>query len=61
MDWLKNNTAGGGAYKIESWKPGQEMVLVRNEDWKSGPLPEVKRVIMREVPSAGAAGAAQAR
>ncbi len=54
MDWLKNNTAGGGAYKVESWKPGQEMVLTRNEDWKSGPLPSVKRAIMREVPSPSA-------
>ncbi|MBI1889329.1 MAG: ABC transporter substrate-binding protein [Burkholderiales bacterium] len=51
--WLKNNTAGGGAYKVESYKPGQEIIYVRNDDWKSGPLPKIKRVIQREVPSAG--------
>ena len=26
MEWLKNNDAGGGAYKLESWKPGQETI-----------------------------------
>ena len=53
MEWLKNNDAGGGAYKLESWKPGQEIVYARFDDWKSGPLPKLKRVIVREVPSAG--------
>jgi len=53
MEWLKNNPAGGGAFKLESWKPGQESVYVRFDDWKSGPLPRLKKVIVREVPSAG--------
>jgi peptide/nickel transport system substrate-binding protein len=53
MEWLKNNDAGGGAYRLESWKPGQETIYVRFDDWKSGPLPKIKRVIVREVPSAG--------
>src|SRR2546425_1414046 len=53
MEWLKNNDAGGGAYKLESWKPGQETIYVRFDDWKSGPLPKIRRVIVREVPSAG--------
>ncbi len=53
MEWLKNNDAGSGAYKLESWKPGQETTYVRFEDWKSGPTPKLKRVIVREVPSAG--------
>jgi peptide/nickel transport system substrate-binding protein len=53
MEWLKNNAAGGGAYRLESWKPGQETVYVRFDDWKSGPLPKIRRVIVREVPSAG--------
>ena len=51
--WLKTNTAGGGAYKVESWKPGTEIIYARFDDWKSGPLPKVKRVIQRDVPSAG--------
>ena len=53
MEWCKNNTASGGAYKIERWQPGQEVVYTRNDDWKNGPLPKVKRVIMRIIPSAG--------
>jgi peptide/nickel transport system substrate-binding protein len=53
MEWLKNNVAGSGAFKLESWKPGQETIYVRFDDWKSGPLPKLKRVIVREVPSAG--------
>ena len=53
MEWCKNNHASGGAYKVERWQPGQEVVYVRNDDWKNGPLPKVKRVIMRIIPSAG--------
>src|SRR5918995_7084278 len=53
MEWLKNNVAGSGAYKLESWKPGQETIYTRYDDWKSGPLPKLKRIIVREVPSAG--------
>jgi peptide/nickel transport system substrate-binding protein len=51
--WLKNNEAGGGAYKVESWKPGAELILTRFDGWKSGPLPKIRRVIARDVPSAG--------
>lgn len=51
--WTKNTIAGGGAYKVESWRPGQEIVYVRNDDWKSGPLPKIRRVIQRDVPNAG--------
>jgi peptide/nickel transport system substrate-binding protein len=53
LNWTKNNTAGGGAYKVEAWRPGQEIVYVRNDDWKSGPLPKIRRVIQRDVPNAG--------
>ncbi len=53
MDWLKTNAAASGAYKLESWKPGMETIYVRNDDWKGGPLPKIRRVIVREVPSAG--------
>ncbi|GAB4059734.1 ABC transporter substrate-binding protein [Uliginosibacterium sediminicola] len=51
--WLKNNEAGGGAYKVASWKPGQEIVYERFDDWKNGPLPKLKRVIQREVANPG--------
>ena len=53
LAWTRNNTAGGGAYKVEAFRPGQEIVYVRFDDWKSGPLPKLRRVIQRDVPNAG--------
>jgi len=53
MEWCKTNPAGGGAFKVEKWTPGTEVIYVRNDDWKCGPLPQLKRVIWRMVPSAG--------
>jgi len=53
LNWTRNNTAGGGAYKVEAFRPGQEIVYVRNEDWKNGPLPKLRRIVQREVPNAG--------
>lgn len=54
MEWLKNNTAGGGAYKVASWRPGSETVYERFDKWISGPKPAIAKVIVREIPSASA-------
>lgn len=51
-EYLHKHPAGSGAFKLERWDPGQQTIYVRNDDWTCGPLPGVKRVIMREVPSA---------
>jgi peptide/nickel transport system substrate-binding protein len=53
LAWTRNNTAGGGAYKVEAFRPGQEIVYVRNDDWKNGPAPKLRRIVQREVPNAG--------
>jgi peptide/nickel transport system substrate-binding protein len=53
LEYTKQNTAGSGAYKVTKWTPGTEVILERNEDWKLGPQPKVKRIIWRMVPSAG--------
>lgn len=53
LEYTKNNVAGGGAFKVAKWTPGAEVVYARNDDWKCGPLPGVKRVIWRTIPSAG--------
>ncbi|MEO8320285.1 MAG: ABC transporter substrate-binding protein, partial [Bradyrhizobium sp.] len=53
MVWLKSNEAGGGAFRIDSWKPGIETIFTRFDGWKSGPLPKLKRIITRDIPSAG--------
>lgn len=50
-EWLKNNVAGSGAFKVESWKPGTETIYVRNDDWACGPKPAMRRIITRDIPS----------
>lgn len=50
-EWLKNNVAGSGAFKVESWKPGVETIYVRNDAWTSGKLPSLRRVIARDIAS----------
>jgi len=51
-EFLHKTAAGSGAYKMARWDPGQQFVYERNEDWALGEKPGVKRVIVREVPSA---------
>jgi len=38
---------------VSRWTAGTEVVFDRNDDWIGGPLPKVKRIIWRIVPSAG--------
>lgn len=52
MEYLHKNTIGSGAYKVTRWDPGQQVVYERFDGWAGGPLPAVRRVIVREVPSA---------
>ncbi|MEO1292911.1 MAG: ABC transporter substrate-binding protein, partial [Pseudomonadota bacterium] len=51
LEYLHQTPAGSGAYKVARWQPGEQLVYERNEDWVGGPLPAIKRVIIREVPS----------
>ncbi len=53
LEYTKQNTAGSGAYKVAKWTAGTEVIFERNDDWKGGPLPKIKRIIWRMVPSAG--------
>src|SRR5215470_6081933 len=53
MEFTKQNTAGSGAYRVASWNAGTEVILERNDKWVGGPLPKVKRIVWRMVPSAG--------
>lgn len=50
-EFLHTNPQGSGAFKVERWDPGQQLVYVRNEDWVGGPKPALRRIIIREVPS----------
>ena len=50
-EWLNANSAGSGPYLLESWEPGVETVLVRNENyWGDAGL--IERVIFRNIPEA---------
>jgi peptide/nickel transport system substrate-binding protein len=50
QEWLKSNTAASGAYMVESFNPGQSVILRRNEAWKGNALPFFRRVIIQTVP-----------
>jgi peptide/nickel transport system substrate-binding protein len=51
MEYLHKTPAGSGAFKVLRWAPGEQLVYERNDAWVGGPLPAVKRVVVREVPS----------
>lgn len=51
MEYLHTTTAGSGAYTVTRWDQGQQIVYDRNDGWVGGPVPEIRRVIMREVPN----------
>jgi peptide/nickel transport system substrate-binding protein len=53
LEYTKQQTAGSGAYKVTKWTAGTEVIMERNDEWVSGPLPKIKRVIWRMVPQAG--------
>jgi peptide/nickel transport system substrate-binding protein len=53
LEYTKLNTAGSGAYRVVTWNAGSEVILERNDKWMGGPLPKIKRIVWRMVPSAG--------
>lgn len=50
-DFFLENLVVSGPYKLESWTPQQETVLVRNERYFDPELPYIDRVVFRFVPS----------
>lgn len=53
LKWTSLNDAGGGPFKVGSWKSGDRIVFDRFDNWKSGPTPALKRVVLREIASPG--------
>ena len=51
-DWFKQHMVASGPFKIGSWTPQQELVLVRNEHYWEKDRPYLDRVVMRVVPDA---------
>ena len=50
--WLRGNAAGGGAFKVSDWQAAQQVTYERFDNWKSGPLPQVRRALFQQVPTA---------
>src|ERR1700693_5838922 len=51
--WLKEHTAGSGAYVIETFKPGEQVIMTRSEAWNRGSADKpasFKRIIIQSVP-----------
>lgn len=53
LEWTKTNAAGGGAYKVDSFKSGEQVVLSRFDGWKGGTAPAIERAMYRSVAAAG--------
>ena len=52
-EWMKNNAAGFGPYKVKLLTPGQEMRLDRNPNY-FGDAPYFEEIVLRSVPDASA-------
>ena len=52
-EWMKTNSAGGGAFTLRSWKANETVTLDRFDDYRHGPA-KMKRVIIRHVPEPSA-------
>lgn len=50
--WLKNNTAGGGPFKLERFVADQQFILDRFEDWQNGQAVSQARILAQIVPVA---------
>src|ERR1700752_3494310 len=53
LEYTKQNTAGSGAYRVVNWTAGTEVFMEPNEKVAGGPLPKVRRIVWRMVPSSG--------
>ncbi|CAN5704333.1 ABC transporter substrate-binding protein [soil metagenome] len=51
-EWVKTHEAGGGAYRVENFTPGQQVIYARFDGWKAGATPQIRRAVFQLVPSA---------
>ncbi len=51
---------GSGPFMLESWTPGQEIVLVANPDYYEEGLPKTQRIVLIPIPDDAVAGGAMA-
>ncbi len=51
-DWFRDHLVTSGPFRLAAWRPGEELVLVRNERYFDPALPRLDRVIFRIAPDA---------
>jgi peptide/nickel transport system substrate-binding protein len=51
-DWFRDNLVTSGPFRLAAWRPGEEIVLARNEHYFETSLPKLDRVVFRVVPDA---------
>ncbi len=51
--WLKQNSAGSGAYKLRAWRASEQYTLEANKNWFRG-APKNNRVVVRHIPETAA-------
>ncbi len=52
-DWLKNHSAGSGAFELVTWNANETVVMESNPDYRHG-APAMQRVVIRHVPEPAA-------
>ncbi len=55
QNWTKDNAAGSGAYMVEAFKPGEQVILRRNDAWvgaADGKPAPFRRIIAQTIPEA---------
>ena len=52
-DWLKNHSAGSGAFSLKTWNANELVMLEANPNYRKG-APKMKRVVLRHVPEPSA-------
>jgi peptide/nickel transport system substrate-binding protein len=50
--WFRDHLVTSGPFRLGAWRPGEEVVLVRNESYFDPTVPKLDRVIFRVAPDA---------
>ncbi len=51
-DWFRDHLVTSGPFRLAAWRPGEELVLARNERYFETGLPKLDKVVFRVAPDA---------
>ena len=51
-DWFREHLVTSGPFRLAAWRPGEELVLARNERYFEAGLPKLDKVVFRIAPDA---------